>query len=194
MIRSLHIVRRPIRRLAFSLLAALALLRADGAAAQSAADAETRIFKDWRMICATPAPQQGQSDQRQAAPGAQRFCLINHQVRAADQNRVIVGIRVRFVGAERRPVLTLVLPPQAAAGKSVLLAVDQNQAVEGQIGACNQQFCLTRAELTEELIRQMRAGQKLIIAFPVTPEQRGRVEASLAGFTQAFEALRATGL
>jgi len=168
-------------------LAAIGMLALSvtGAAADQA---KSQVFKAWSLDCATPQPPQGST----AKP--KTFCLIHHEVTDAnDATKVQLSARARYIGTARKPYFILLLPPASNLQKGVHLQVDKGTVYGAKIELCDQQVCTCRFPLTEDILKQFKAGTDLNLIYLINPQSVTKVTVPLAGFGAALEALQKTG-
>ena len=156
------------------------LAQAEGARQQPAA-------ANWRLRC---------GDRNDA-----RTCNINQELFL---NRTVEG-QTRQVGrilnltvvyldtdaGERRPFMSLQMPLGVDLRPGAVMRVDEGAEVALEFLRCTDAGCDASTPLTAGLLGQMRAGNALTVGFRGWgAEQVTAVQATLTGFTAAFEQLR----
>lgn len=86
---------------------------------------------------------------------------------------------------------TVVAPLGTLLTRGMVMAVDENEATQYPFSWCTRPGCFARFGLTDLTIQQMQSGAAVKIAlFSIADAQQAvEVEASLEGFTAAFETL-----
>lgn len=149
---------------------------------------KSQVFKSWTLDCATPQPPQGST----AKP--KTICVIHHEVTdATDATKVQLSARARYVGTERKPFFILLLPPASNLQKGVRLQVDKGTVYGAKIEFCDQQVCTCRFPLTDDILKQFKAGTDLNLVYLINPQSVTKATVPLAGFGAALEALQKTG-
>ena len=168
-------------------LAAIGILALSVAGA-GADQAKPQVFKSWSLDCATGKPAQGST----AKP--RTICIIHHEVvDANDSTKVQVSARARYLGTERKPFFILLLSPASNLQKGVLLQVDKGTRYGAKIEICDQQACTCRFPLTDDILKQFKAGTDLNLVYLINPQSVMKVAVPLAGFATALDALQKTG-
>ena len=104
----------------------------------------------------------------------------------------LLSITVRYVGEEaRRPLLEMKLPLGVDLRPGMVLRVDNHEEVKVPFLRCTNAGCQVLVELTAELVAQLKSGLKLQVgARPFGSSKLMVIEASLNGFTRAFDSLK----
>lgn len=94
-------------------------------------------------------------------------------------------------GSERVPFMSLQMPLGVDLRPGAVMRVDEQSETPLEFLRCTEAGCDASTRVTPDLLAQMRAGTVLRVGFrPWGSEQVTAVEASLIGFTAAFEQLR----
>ena len=86
--------------------------------------------------------------------------------------------------------LTLQLPLGLSLPDGATLTVDEKEPAQVVIQTCTQQGCFARAEFTDEMSKNFKAGNKLTVAVKSNQQRVIRVELPLTGFTKAVDKLK----
>ena len=151
---------------------------------------QTKIFKSWTLECATPTPAAGATTQPKP------FCIIHHEVPGQnDKTKTLLIATSRYIGKDRKLVMILRLPPVTNLQKGVVFKVDTNPAYQAKIVSCTPQLCTSLFEITDDLLKQLRAGTLMNVEFAVTNGQPPvKLSLPLDGYVTALDALKKTGL
>lgn len=140
----------------------------------------------WRLVCA---------DENNAAT-----CRMNQELflqQSVDGELQTVGrllnLTIVYLNTdeERLPFMSLQMPLGVDLRPGGVMRVDEEAETVLEFLRCTEAGCDASAPVTPELLAQLRAGGVLRVGFrPWGSEQVTAVEASLIGFTAAFEQLR----
>ncbi|HXZ45652.1 MAG TPA: invasion associated locus B family protein [Pseudolabrys sp.] len=157
-----------------------------------AADVATKpqVFKSWTLDCITPA-----AASAEAAP-PKPYCIIHHENHPqGDPNKIALVARTRFIGKERTRAMILLLPPEAELQKGVVFSIDKNASFKARILSCNAHLCTSLFEISDVILKQLKAGNQMTIGFSLTNGQPPvQMTVPLDGYSPAFDALQKTGL
>jgi invasion protein IalB len=148
------------------------------------------VYKQWTLTCATPAPAAGSTTKPQT------YCLIHHEVHPdTDKTKTILIATTRYIGKDRTLAMILRLPPVANLQKGVVFSVDKNPAYKAKISSCTQALCFSQFQISDDVLKQLKAGTQMSVAFvPTTGQQQPiKLALPLEGYGPAFDALQKTG-
>ncbi len=136
--------------------ATLALLAAAAAASTFAAGAraeEVQQFGGWSLRCENTGPVE------------KRSCLITITVTTpkSDKRGVAVAIGTAARSTDRR--MAFMTPPNADREFGVQFKVDDGIAGRAPFEGCGKDACLTRFDLSDELMKALNRGETLVVAF-----------------------------
>jgi invasion protein IalB len=148
------------------------------AAAQGAAANQAAVLMDWVKLC-----QKGTETQNK------ELCLINYEAIDANSGVTIVGASVRKIDGDVKERLTVTLPQTAllALPSGVRVNVDEGKPVFLAYTYCYIWTCEAQAELTTELLSELRKGKQLMVAFVNLQGQASGLPVNLTGFTKAYD-------
>ena len=151
---------------------------------------QTKVFKSWTFECATPAPAAGATTQPKP------FCIVHHEIPSQnDKTKTLLIATSRYIGKDRKLAMILRLPPVTNLQKGVVFNIDTNPAYKAKIVSCTPQLCTSLFEITDDMLKQLRAGVIMNIEFAVTNGQPlVKLTLPLDGYATALDALKKTGL
>ena len=167
----------------FAAAAAMALVAFAGPFQGTARAAEDEA--PWAVICA---------DADNAETCRMEQTQFVDQTVEGQQKRLgqLLRITVLYVGEEaRRPLLVMKLPLGVDLRPGMVLRVDNHEEVKAPYLRCTNAGCEVQVALTAELVAQLKNGLKLQVgARPFGSSKLLIIEASLIGFTRAFNRLK----
>ena len=166
-----------------SAAAAMALVASAGSFQGTARAAEDEA--PWAVICA---------DADNAETCRMEQIQFVDQTVEGQQKRLgqLLRVTVLYVGEEaRRPLLVMKLPLGVDLRPGMVLRVDNHAQVLAPYLRCTNAGCEVQVELTAELVAQLKKGLKLQVGTrPFGSSKVMVIEASLNGFTRAFNSLK----
>ena len=107
----------------------------------------------------------------------------------------ILGLTVIYVLApkskKREPYLSIQMPLGVDLRRGAVLRVDKGKEIPVQYLRCTNNGCDASLKLDSEILKALKAGNGLLVGFlPWGANKTTAVNASLKGFTKAFEALK----
>lgn len=164
-------------RLVLPALLAAILLSALASPPAAAVEPYKKRFGDWTVFCRHDS-------------GSRVCSLYTNGVTGAGRARapIPVGLSVEApIGGT--PVVALALAGRRFAARQIVLIVDDGQPTPARHGAA---VALVDGAPGERLIRQFKAGRRVLIHFTVAETgQQQALFLSLAGFTRAFDSYKA---
>lgn len=136
--------------------------------------------QDWIVRC-QPAPED--------AFGADEFCEMYQQVSEQESEQTVLEAVIGFPPDADRPVALFNLPLGMLLPPGVQLQVDDNEAERFPVQICLQAGCRTSVELTEDLVSQMRAGERAILTIADPQNRQVEIPLSLLGFSASLDTL-----
>lgn len=134
-------------------------------------------FGDWRHECSKP-------------PGSKNeLCAITQDV--SDESNADIGVSVhvqRLSGGES--ILRVIAPLGVLLTHNLAVKVDGDYLGEAPFLRCYVLGCQAQIEIDDKLRSKLMAGKTLLLVIHRTTEQGVGIPISLAGFPQAFAALR----
>lgn len=170
--------RRPWRRLAFGLLAALASLFPLGSAEAEPQDGQK--FQDWLVRCQSGA-------KGSVAPS----CFIFQNVVETDKDRQVMMFLVAYPEGQPRPRAVIILPLGIDLRGGIEVTIDDAAPERHPFISCFQDGCQVHIDLDDTALAKFKRGFKGVIAFRALPDGRAvRLPVSFKGFTAALKSLR----
>ena len=118
------------------------------------------------------------------ASDPRRVCYIFSDVRNPDDNTVLAAVGLRYIGPDNKTLLSFQLLPSIDPAYGLRFAVDDGPILEGDVHGCDELKCLVVGQVTDDLLRSLKAGNWLILSFKLG-DQPSRLDVSLLGFTRA---------
>lgn len=185
------------RALAAALFLAMSLLMGGIASAQSGntdpalepqaerpqAEVKAR-HEDWIVRC-QPAPED--------AFGADEFCEMYQQVSEQENDQTVLEAVIGFPPDAERPVALFNLPLGMLLPPGVQLRIDDGEAERFPVQICLQAGCRSSIELTDDLVSQMRAGERATLTIADPQNRDVEIPLSLLGFSAALDEVSASG-
>ena len=135
----------------------------------------------WKIVCKTKNdPQSCHIEQR---------LFLNKSIDGADKNvGQILSVSVFYTGTEtRRPFIVMQLPLGVDLQAGMVLQIDQSPEMKAPFSKCTKAGCEVQSLLTDELLADLKKGDKLKVGFrPFGISRTMVVKADLIGFTRAF--------
>lgn len=145
-----------------------------------AAPKDGEKFKDWSARCEKPTGSK-----------IEQCYIFQNLVQKKDENFIqILNVLVGYITADGKPGLYATAPLGVSLPHGVQLRIDDGEAVRFGYRHCNNKGCLGALALTDELIKQMKAGKQAVITFHSGTQKPVSIAVSLQGFTAGFTALR----
>ncbi len=174
---STSLVRSARRRLVAA--AIMAALTSFAAAPVHAQGTVVGTYGDWQIRCATPA-------------GAQyEQCGLTQTVQAADRDNIGLVVIVLKTADQQAQMIQVIAPLGVLLPEPFELGLNIDGEVIGKIPftRCLAEGCVAEALLEPELLAKLRAGTTATFSIFVTAEEGIGIPVSLAGFSEAFDAL-----
>lgn len=160
--------------LALALMAALALMPAERAAAQGAVKS---VHKDWQIRCDTP-------------PGAKaEQCALIQSVTSEDRANVGLTVIVLKTADQKSRLMRVVAPLGVLLPSGLGLKIDQADVGRAGFVRCLPNGCIAEVIMDDELIKKLRTGKTATFIIFQTPEEGIGFPMSLAGFGEGYDKL-----
>ena len=134
----------------------------------------SEVIRDWTLRCAQP----------EGAPAEQ--CILIQDIMDPSTQQPMMQVAAGFWGPERSRGLVVTLPLGVTLPPGVELKIDGQATSRTPFVTCTPNGCQSHVLLEEELLGQMKSGNRGTVVFT---DQRGRptpVDFSLSGFTAGF--------
>ena len=160
--------------LAFSSAASAQSADKPAAPAKPAAEGNNANQDNWVHIC-TKEPQ-----------GDKEICLVTQEVRT-EQGQFVASTSVRTIKGEDKKSLLVAVPPGTLLIPGMRVQVDEGKQVPGQYTICLPNACYAELEIDDAFIKQMKAGNNLIISVINNQAKAVGIGLTLSGFTKAID-------
>ena len=118
------------------------------------------------------------------------LCVANQLVLHKKTNNAVLGVIIGFLPNHPMPHIIFRLSPSANINKGAAVKVDELRSFKIPISNCDEKICEVRSFIPEKLLKQMRMGKQLLIAFFLDQKQV-TYPVSLDGFDKTYTALQA---
>lgn len=137
--------------------------------------------QDWIVRC-QPAPED--------AFGAGEFCEMYQQVSEQENDQTVLEAVIGFPPDSERPVALFNLPLGMLLPPGVAMSIDGGEAERFAVQICLQAGCRTSIELGDELLSQMRSGERATLTIADPQNREVEIPLSLLGFSASLDTLR----
>jgi invasion protein IalB len=169
-----HAPGRRIWACALALIAALATVATDRAAAQGAVKS---VHKDWQIRCDTP-------------PGAKaEQCALIQSVTAEDRANVGLTVIMLKTADQKSRLMRVVAPLGVLLPSGLGLKIDAADIGRAGFVRCLPNGCIAEVVMDDELIKKLRTGKSATFIIFQTPEEGIGFPMSLAGFGEGYDKL-----
>lgn len=135
-------------------------------------------YQDWVLRCENSSQENTRS------------CVLFQRLVMQDTGQVVLQATMALPkDPEESPLAVFTLPLGIYLPYGAEITVDDGQPVTAGIETCIQRGCTSVLPLDDELLEQMRSGQKMRIRVKQNEEKNLDFELSLNGFTAGFGAL-----
>ena len=155
------------------LAASLAAFAPSGAAAPE----NGQKFTDWTARC----------EARKEAPG--ETCYIFQNLLLKSQNKRLLHVAVGYLSDGQRPAAFFTLPLGVSLPGGLSLTVDDGKPLRLRYERCDSAGCLAPLVLSEPMIKSLKGGRWVRVAFFDVTRREVSVPVSLLGFTAGFNSL-----
>ena len=162
---------------------ALAVLHAAPAAAQTPSAPNPSTLRSthgaWSVICDTPA---GASEEQ---------CAMMQNVVAEDRPEIELSVMVFKTADRKAKILRVITPLGVFLPKHLGLNIDGNFIGDANYIRCFSDGCYVEVGLTDDLLKQLRAGTTAAFILYETPEDSSGIgiPVELKGFAEGYDAL-----
>jgi invasion protein IalB len=165
---------RRIALIALALVAVLAAMPAERAAAQGAVKS---VHKDWQIRCDTP-------------PGAKsEQCALIQSVTAEDRANVGLTVIVLKTADQKSRLMRVVAPLGVLLPSGLGLKIDNADVGRAGFVRCLPNGCIAEVIMDDELIKKLRSGKSATFIIFQTPEEGIGFPMSLNGFGEGYDKL-----
>ncbi len=114
-------------------------------------------------------------------------CTTTQRLTIKKTGRTLISLRIRKVAEDKPPVMSVHLPHGIYLPEGVKFQVDKKLTVKAKIQTCDRSGCYTNIPIGDKLMTAIKRGKSLYTIFQNLQRKNVAVEASLIGFTKAFE-------
>lgn len=120
-----------------------------------------------------------------------RNCQMSQELQQPESRQRVLLFAVAPKQGERASKATLILPFGLRLSEAVRIEVDGKELFRGAFTTCLPGGCISEIDLSDEIVNQMRALEKLTVVMTANDGQGVRADVSLAGFGAAYRRLLA---
>jgi invasion protein IalB len=115
-------------------------------------------------------------------------CLTHHEHIDGRTGQVVVSAAIRQVQGQDKKALMVMVPLGMALPPGLQMKVDENKPISLKYTLCHIAGCTAEAEATDEIVNQMKSGQKLVVAaINLAGQAIAFPDVPLAGFTPTLD-------
>lgn len=138
-------------------------------------DLTAETYGDWTLRCAT---------RENAAP-----CDIIETMNDRRSGAQVISVSIAYSPSQQIAAVQIIVPLGVRVPEGLTLSVGAVDVSGVRYTRCELQGCFVEARLGDDTLEEMRAADALTLMFAVSPERTARVDVSLDGFADAYDAL-----
>lgn len=121
---------------------------------------------------------------------SKKQCEVFQRLIVAKNNQRLVEFAVAYVGDQKEPYGTVIIPLGTLVQQGLEIRVDDQQPIKNSIRYCTADGCFAHFDLDEKFINAMKKGKKVVVTFVLAAPKKLNVELSLKGFSKAVDKLK----
>ena len=145
----------------------------------------------WIKICEVVAikevPKEKPKKGEEVKAQKKKICMTHHESLSAKTGQPLVSAAVRKVEGQEKQRFLVTIPLGMALPAGVHLKVDKNEPMKFKYSFCHVGGCVAETELSETLMKQMRSGEKMIVAAIGISGKPVGFPVPLSGFAKAYD-------
>ena len=155
--------------------------------------ADAKDKRAWIKICEKvklkEVPKKGEDEKKakEAKAVEKNICMTHHESLSARTGQPIVSAAVRKVEGQEKQRFLVTIPLGMALPAGVHIKVDENEPMKFKYSFCHVGGCVAETILSEALMKQMRAGSKMIVAAIGISGKPVGFPVPLSGFAKAYD-------
>ncbi len=115
-------------------------------------------------------------------------CLTHHEHIDGRTGQVVVSAAIRQVEGQDKKALMVMVPLGMALPPGIQMKIDENKPIAMKYTLCHIAGCTAEAEATDEIVNEMKNGQKIVVAaINLAGQAIAFPDVPLAGFTKTLE-------
>lgn len=114
-------------------------------------------------------------------------CNTTQRLTVKKTGQTLISLRIQTVAKDKPPVMAVHLPHGIYLPEGVKFQVDKKLTVKAKIRTCDRSGCYTTIPINDKLMAAIKKGKSLYTIFQNLRKKNVAIEASLIGFTKAFE-------
>lgn len=114
-------------------------------------------------------------------------CNTTQRLAIKKTGQTLISLRIRTVAKDKPPLMAVHLPHGIYLPEGVKFQVDKKLTVKAKIRTCDRSGCYTTIPINDKLMTAIKKGKSLYTIFQNLKKKNVAIEASLIGFTKAFE-------
>lgn len=115
-------------------------------------------------------------------------CLTHHEHIDGRTGQVVVSAAIRQVQGQDKKALMVMVPLGMALPPGIQMKVDENKPISLKYTLCHIAGCTAETEATEEIVKQMKGGTKLVVAaINIAGQPIAFPDVPLNGFTKTLD-------
>jgi invasion protein IalB len=118
-----------------------------------------------------------------------KHCEAFQRLAIKKTNQRLVEFAVAYLGTEKKPHGTIIVPLGTLIERGVEVRVDGEPPAQYTMRYCTPDGCFVHFPLSETSLNAMRKGNKIVVTFVLAMPKKLNVELSLKGFSKALDQL-----
>lgn len=116
-----------------------------------------------------------------------KICMTHHESLNAKTGQPLISAAVRNVSGHKKERLLVTVPLGMAIPAGVHVKIDKNEPVKIKYTFCHVGGCVGEIEMTPEILKQMKAGEKMVVATLSIGGKPVGFPVPLSGFGKAYD-------
>lgn len=169
----------------FCLTAALAQAPAGKPAAPAATAAANEpqlsgVQMPWVKLCEKVPFEENKPE------SVRQVCLIAQEVRA-ENGQILATVQIREIEKDPKKAMIIAVPPGMLLQPGIRVTVDKGEPVAMRYEACMPSACFAQMDLTDDMIKRMKAGKVLSIQVVNMTQRAVALGLNLETFAKAYD-------
>ncbi len=114
-------------------------------------------------------------------------CNTTQRLTVKKTGQTLISLRIQKVAKDKPPVMAVHLPHGIYLPEGVKFQVDKKLTVKAKIRTCDRSGCYTTIPIGDKMMAAIKKGKSLYTIFQNLRKKNVAIEASLIGFTKAFD-------
>lgn len=115
-----------------------------------------------------------------------KICMTHHESLNAKTGQPLISAAVRSVAGHKKERLLITVPLGMALPAGVHIKIDKNEPVKFNYSFCHVGGCVGETQMTDAILKQMKAGEKMVVATIAISGKPVGFPVPLSGFGKAY--------